>query len=78
METVNKPELFSSLEEIFEYHGISLRNDAGEIRNAVDVIEDMYLKLNPYEFGFIVDKISRTEQRVGHIFDKERQRQYKE
>lgn len=64
------------LEKIFRKHGISIRNSNGEIRNAIDILEDMYLKLNSIEFASIMYEISE-EERYANIFDDTRGRTYK-
>lgn len=64
------------LERIFKKHNIDLKNKDGSIRNAIDIIEDMYLKLNSVEFNYIMFEIME-EERYGNIFDEARGRSYK-
>lgn len=64
------------LEEIFAAYGIQIRNTDGSLRNLIDVLEDMYLKLTPNEFNRIIFEISE-EEKYSDIFDQARQRKYK-
>lgn len=78
MEKSKEPKRFQTLNDIFQDKGIELCTKDGKLRNVIDVLEDMYLKMSPNEFMYLVDEISRTESKEGHIFDKERNRLYKE
>lgn len=51
-----------SLQDIFKKHGISIYNEDGTIRNAVQIIEDMYLKLNTIELKSIFFEIEEEEK----------------
>lgn len=64
-----------TLSEIFRKRGIRLYNDAGELRNPIDIIEDMYLKLNGYQLVMIMRDIE-DEEKYANIFDNERGREY--
>jgi hypothetical protein len=64
------------LEDIFKQYGIMLRDDEGNLRNLIDVIEDMYLKLSPSEFSRIMREITE-EEKYSNIFDAARNRQYR-
>lgn len=63
------------LNKIFEKYGVSLVNNAGELRNVVDVIEDMYLKLSTEEIKIIMREIAAAEM-DSNLFDKLRGREY--
>lgn len=63
------------LSEIFRKKGIELYNDVGELRNPIDIIEDMYLKLNGYELIMIMKDIE-YEEGYANIFDNERGGEY--
>ncbi|MFW5889542.1 MAG: hypothetical protein ACOCUD_04095 [Bacillota bacterium] len=65
------------LEDIYAKYGINLRDSNGNLRNVVDVLEDMYLKLNYHEFIKLQYEISEEELR-NDIFDDSRGRKYKE
>jgi hypothetical protein len=65
-----------TLEQIFDKYGISLKDSTGEMRNAVDIIEDIYLKLNAAELKFLLFEISE-EERDANIFDDARGRKYR-
>lgn len=63
------------LEDIFKKYGISLKT-ADEYRHPIDIIEDLYLKLNIEEYRSLMELISQTEAREGFIFDVARNRPY--
>lgn len=65
-----------SLETIAKKYGITLRDKDGNLRNVVDVLEDMYLKLNLDEFLRLMYEISE-EEKYSNIFDEARGRGYK-
>ena len=64
------------LEEIAAKYGIKLRDSNNELRNVVDVLEDLYLRLSPIEFVNFMYEISEEEKRL-NVFDIERGREYK-
>lgn len=64
------------LSDIFKEHGIELYKD-GQIRNLIDILEDLYLRVNGHEYDRIMQKISEIEKLQGHIFDQARNRPYK-
>lgn len=64
-----------TLLNIFKDHGIELIKD-GKIRNVIDVLEDLYLKISTDEYNRIIQRISETEQSEGHIFDRARNKPY--
>lgn len=64
------------LEEVFANYGITLRNEDGSLRNLIDVLEDMYLKLTPFEFHKLTYELSE-EEKYSNIFDQARERDYK-
>ena len=63
------------LNEIFKKRGIELYDDQGELRNPIDIIEDMYLKLNSLQFTMLMRDIEE-EEKYSNIFDKARGREY--
>jgi hypothetical protein len=65
------------LNNIFKGHGISLLDSNGELRNVVDVIEDLYIKLNTEEIIKIMEEI-RAAELQSNIFDELRGRKYLE
>jgi hypothetical protein len=64
-----------NLEDIFKKFGIDLLDDKGNLRNLIDVLEDMYLKLNSFDFTKLMYEISEEEQHAD-IFDKIRGHRY--
>lgn len=64
------------LEEVFATYGIQLRNLDGSLRNLIDVLEDMYLKLTPMEFHKLTFELAE-EEKYSNIFDQARKRYYK-
>ena len=62
-----------SLEDIYIKYGIKLRNKRGFLRNAIDVLEDIYMKCSPRELEDIRDAIWYEEQRQ-EIFEEERKK----
>lgn len=65
-----------TLEQIFYKYRIRLRNSDGSLRDLVDVLEDMYLKLSSYEFTQIMYEIAE-EEKFDNIFDLARGRAYR-
>jgi len=64
------------LERIFEKYGIKLKNSDGSYRMMIDVLEDMYLKLNTNEIKMMFFEMSEDEK-YDNIFDNARGRKYK-
>ena len=64
------------LENILNKYGIRIKNADGTLRNTIDVIEDMYLKLNAHEFSRIMQEFIE-EEKYANIFDDARGRPYK-
>lgn len=64
------------LEKILSKRGIKLRDERGELRNVVDVIEDMYLRMNLTELHRTFFEMSE-EELTANIFDDARGRRYK-
>ena len=64
------------LERIFKKYGIKLKDSNGEYRMMVDVLEDMYLKLNTNEIKMMFFEMSEDEK-YANIFDDARGRKYK-
>lgn len=65
------------LEKILKKYGIPLRDQEGNIRNVVDVLEDFYLKVSASEYNKIMYEVSE-EEKYYNIFDDARNRKYKE
>lgn len=63
------------LNKIFKKYGVPLVNSAGELRNVVDVIEDMFLKLSTEEIKNIMNEIAAGELEED-LFDALRGRKY--
>jgi hypothetical protein len=64
------------LEEIFAKYGIKIKNQDGSLRNVVDVLEDMYLKLSYSESNRLFMEIGEEEKWI-NIFDEARNRKYR-
>jgi hypothetical protein len=62
--------------EIFAKYGIDLKRD-NEFRHPIDILEDMYLKLNNEEYAKITKWIAEVESQEGHIFNTARNKPYK-
>jgi len=65
-----------NLEKIFQSYNIELKK-GDEYRHPIDIIEDMYLRLNIQEYRSLMELISQTETREGFIFDSARNRPYR-
>ena len=65
-----------TLEEIFAKRGIEIKDKDGVERNAVDIIEDMYLRLVPADIYAIFNEIME-EEKFKNIFDAARKRAYR-
>jgi hypothetical protein len=65
------------LSDIFKNFGITLLNSNGELRSLVDVLEDMYLKLNTEQFVKLMNEIRKAEL-ASNLFDEMRGRKYLE
>lgn len=65
-----------NLREIYAQYGIELRDKNGELRNTIDVLEDMFLKLSVQEFLAIGLEITE-EEKYADLFNNERGRSYK-
>ena len=64
------------LERILKKYGIQIKNADGSFRMMVDVLEDMYLKLNAREMQHMFFEMSEDEK-YANIFDDSRGRSYK-
>jgi hypothetical protein len=64
-----------NLEDIFNRYNIALMENEKH-RHPVDILEDMYLKLNIEEYRSLMELIAQTEAREGFIFDISRGRNY--
>jgi hypothetical protein len=65
------------LSDIFKNFGINLLTSSGELRSLVDVLEDMYLKLNTEQFVKLMNEIRKAEL-ASNLFDEMRGRKYLE
>ena len=65
-----------TLEEIAKKYGIELRNSDGDLRNVIDVLEDMFLKLSTAEYIKLMFEISEEEKNYD-LFDEARGRKYR-
>jgi hypothetical protein len=65
------------LDNIFEKYGINLKTNNKEYRHPIDILEDMYLKLNIEEYKSLMELIAQTEVKEGFIFDISRGRTYR-
>lgn len=63
------------LEDIFRKYGIELRDSDGVLRNPVDIIEDMYLRLLPVDILRIFNEIME-EEKFSNVFDESRNGPY--
>lgn len=64
------------MQDIFEKHNIKIVHE-NTSRDAVDILEDLYLKINGEEWNRIVQEIATVESTSGSIFDLARNRPYK-
>ncbi|RLI51916.1 hypothetical protein DRO61_01155 [Candidatus Bathyarchaeota archaeon] len=64
------------LETIMEKKGIALFKIDGSLRNVVDVLEDMFLRLNTSEIKMMFFEMSEDEK-YANIFDNARGRSYR-
>jgi len=64
-----------SLEKIFEKYGIKLISDwDGQPRDFIDIIEDMYLKLDSRSIVRLFMEIGEEERFGNNIFQREREK----
>lgn len=66
---------YSNLESIYSKHGIELKNDSGDFRHVVDVLEDIYIKISSREFIDLGMTIAEEELH-SNIFDESRGRKH--
>lgn len=66
---------YSNLQKIYQQKGIELHNEDGSFRHVVDVLEDIYIKLNSSEFIEIGINIMEEEKNY-NLFDEARGRPY--
>jgi hypothetical protein len=64
-----------TLENIFKKYKINLFQNE-QLRDPIDILEDLYLKLNTDEYVSLMKEISSTESLEGHIFDEARNKPY--
>jgi hypothetical protein len=63
------------LEDITNKYGIKIKNSDGSLRNVVDVLEDMYIRLGRSEMIYMFFEMSEEETHAD-IFDNARGRKY--
>lgn len=61
-----------SLEGIFRKRGITLYHEDGKQREVVDVIEDLYIRLNPRELISLFFEIGEEEDLGNNLFEEQR------
>jgi hypothetical protein len=66
-----------TLEEIARKYNIELRDSDGDLRNVIDVLEDMFLRLSTAEYLRLMFEISEEEKHY-NLFDDARCRKYRE
>jgi hypothetical protein len=65
----------NELERIFESFGIAIKHN-NQDRHVVDVLEDIFLKINNEEFSLMMKQLAISESQKGHIFDQARNKPY--
>lgn len=65
----------TTLEDILQSYSIPLTQN-NKLRNVVDVLEDLYLKISTNEYIRLMSDISTLETTQGHIFDQARNKPY--
>lgn len=65
----------NTLQNILQNFGIDIKRNNRD-RHVVDVLEDIFLKINEKEFALIIKNIAVEESEKGHIFDQARNRPY--
>jgi hypothetical protein len=59
-----------TLEELLKDFGIHLK-DNGQLRNPIDIIEDLYMRIAPVDWKEIVHAIA-AQERIHNIFENAR------
>lgn len=59
-----------SLEELLKQFGIYLK-DEGQLRDPIDIIEDLYIRISPADWKEIVQAIA-AQERIHNIFQEQR------
>jgi hypothetical protein len=62
--------MHKTLEELLKEFGIHLK-DKNTLRNPVDIIEDLYIRISPADWKEIIHAIS-AQERVHNIFQNQR------
>jgi hypothetical protein len=65
-----------TLEEITKKYNIDLRDSDGDLRNVIDVLEDMFLRLSTAEYLRLMFEIAEEEKHY-NLFDDARARKYR-
>lgn len=63
------------LEKVFQSYNITLKENQ-KYRHIVDILEDLYIKLNTDEYINLMSQIADIESKEGMIFDEARQKPY--
>ena len=62
-----------SLEEIYLQYGIRIRNERGFLMNPLEILQDIYYKLDKQDFEEIQDQIY-NQHKIQDIFDEEKKK----
>lgn len=65
-----------TLEEVMKKYGIELKDALGDIRNAVDILEDMFLRLSTSDYVKLMFEIAEEEKNYD-LFNEARGRKYR-
>jgi hypothetical protein len=68
--------LKNNLEQIFKKYNVNITSN-NENRDAIDILEDIYLKITGDEWNRLCQDIANIESAQGDIFDEARNRPYK-
>lgn len=50
-----------NIQEIVLKYGISLYKDNGELKNSIEILEDIYLKVSPHRVSMLFNEIQEEE-----------------
>ena len=59
-----------TLEQVLKKFGIYLKDEKG-LRNTVDIIEDLYIRISPADWKEIIHAIA-AQERIHNIFENQR------
>lgn len=66
-----------TLQELFKSEQIRITDENGNLRNLIDVLEDLYLCLSPSEYGRLMERIAE-EELLSDVFNIARKGKYGE